>query len=218
MRLTGRIEGDLRQALAEDMKMLEGAVTTSVRRAGTFLRNDLRRQTDAALRIRRGGSGKLSSSWKRIDFPKGRQKSMSAASMVYADAAGRRIFNAHRDGVTIGPRSARWLVVPLEAAERRGLALSQRRSKGSRPRRWGALEAAIANGEQLATKPIGRNRALVVDRRTGEALFLLLKTVRLPRRLNFDGLGEKWQARIPGYIVAEMDRAERRGGDTAVAN
>lgn len=203
-RIRAALEGDLDRILRAEIGAAETAVTAAVKRAAGGLQRDLRRQT------KRAGLGDgVEKAWRRAVYP-ARGKSIQAAGLVFSKAT--RIVEAFAADRVIHARRARWLVIPLPAAERQGLATSRRRSRSSKERRWSELENAIADGRRLTFVQVKATGGLILDTATRPPtpLFLMVREVRLSKRLDLDAPQRRWGDRLPGLILREFDSFDRR--------
>ena len=204
MRMTAALDGTLNTIMKEEVTVAERAVTSGVKRAGSGLQRELRRQVTKA----KLGTG-LEKAWRKDDYPR-RGRSMGAASLVYSKAT--RLHAAFSANRTISAAGGRWLVVPLEPAIAQGWDETQARSRGNRPRGWANVEAAQKAVGRLTFVPLDTQRALLVSQegRRSTAYFLLLKKVRLRKAIDLDAPTTKWSAKVPDYIAGAYDRADRR--------
>jgi hypothetical protein len=141
-------------------------------------------------------------------YPKGRN-SLDAAALVWSNAP--VIIGAHDTGPLIRSGSGFWLAIPLPAA---GKALGGKRitpgmweqKTGLRLRfvyRSRGPSLLVADAVRLNT----RGQAAVSKSKTGKGqvtapIFLLVRQVKLPKRLDLARDAERAQAAIPGSIVA----------------
>jgi hypothetical protein len=204
-RLQAALDGDLREMMRAEADAVARANTRAVGRASSGLQQELRRQVRAA-----GLGVGVEKAWQRATYPRGR-RSMNPAALVYSKAT--RIHDAFMADRTVTARGGRWLAIPLDAAVARGWHQDHARSSGGRPRRWANVEAAARSLGGLAFVPLPGGRGLLVHRDPAgrsTAYFLLVRRVRLRKRLDVDGPAARWADRLPGYIVRELAREDRR--------
>lgn len=231
MHIGAAIEGDLRKIMAREVSVLAAGIKAGTVKAADGLKEKLRAQVRAA-----GLSTPVEKAWQSKVYPKG--ESMGAAGYVYSKA--KRIHAAFDVGGDLRPKNGEWLVIPLPAARKLKLDVSYQRSKGSRPRHWSDVEAAVARFGALRRVMLpGGRMLLVADRVTASGarrkvrttregarvqglgnvsmpLFLLVKRVRLGRRLDIDGAVASAERDFMGHVLAGISAAERasaqRGG------
>jgi hypothetical protein len=162
MRLVVDVAQDLREELKRAGHNLAAALTNAVDRAASRLVLDLRRQ------VRGVGLGPgLEKAWRYQAYPPGKRASTRAAALVFSKAP--RLHAAFETGAEIEARRAKWLVLPLPAAEALGL---DRRPLGRKPEgranprtRFSDVEAAVGRYGRLAFVPLdGGRKALLVAR------------------------------------------------------
>jgi hypothetical protein len=188
--------------MAAEIKAGEKAVSAAMREAGTGLKSDWRGQITGA-----GLGRRLANSIRSQTFPKS-SNSLNAAALIWSKAP--EIIGAHDTGPLIRSKDGFWLAIPLPAAgkstrvgritpgeweRRRGLRLRfVYRRKGP--------SLLVAEG-RLNTK----GQAVVSRSKTGRGnvtapIFLLVRQVKLPKRLNLDRDAEQALDSVPGLIVA----------------
>lgn len=202
MELKAALEGNLNVIIKEEKTKLEKAITVSIKKAGTYLRNELRRQVRSA----RLGKG-LEKAWQVNVYPN-RGRSMSASALVFSKSV--RLHNVFEDGATIKANNASWLVIPLEFAISKGWDKNMSKSKGSQPRKWSAIDAAESYFGNLSFVPYSSSRALLCGKQGKQnvAVFLLVKSVTIKKKLDIDPVAEKWNDKIPDYIISELSRLD----------
>lgn len=222
MRLRAAIRGDLRRMMENERRNLAVGIKAGVREETDTLKDDYRKLTAAA-----GLPAGLQRAWRSRIYPKG--ASANAAGYVFSKAP--RIHAAFATGGEIRARNGRFLVVPLPVAIRLGLHRSMERSRGSRPRRWSNVAAALDRfGALRMVKLSGGRFFLVADnvtstgrrsrtRRTREGLefspiggrrvsmplFLLVPRVRLGKRLDLDKPARSALGRLASTIVKHIN-------------
>ena len=202
MKLKIAFDPDLVALMQAEIAAGEKAVSAAMREAGTSLKSAWRGQiTGAGLGTRLGNSIRLAS------FPKSGD-SLNAAALVWSNAP--VIIGAHDTGPLIRSGNGFWLAIPLPAA---GKALGGKRitpamwekKTGLRLRfvyRSRGPSLLVADAVRLNT----RGQAAVSKSKTGKGqvtapIFLLVRQVKLPKRLNLARDAERALAAIPGSIV-----------------
>lgn len=197
------LKGDLRKAMNRQLLRAEKAVTRGMGEGTRSLQAELRAQTRHA----RLGFG-VEKAWRAIHYPGKGKASLSAAGLIYSKAP--RIHAAFTRGGVIRGKGG-WMVIPLPEAVKRGFHKGWKHSKGSKPRKWSEVEAAIGKYGALRYVRVGPGKALLVadnltaglnrsktrrDKRSGAeyspisgrrasaALFLLVKQVRMKRKID----------------------------------
>ncbi len=205
----------LGRGLEEYLKDREGRlakeVTQAVRLTATELRDGYRQQIAAKFSApwtagAKPAGARFQKIVRGVDFPR-RRNSTSPASLVTFNAPW---FEAHVKGATIRASGARFLVIPLPAAERLGFNKreedrdsSGRFVAGSKAgdaniakaeRRFGPLQRARAKGGRFLLlarpkQPLKRKRKASATRFTDGSipLFLLVPAVKLRARFDLDG-------------------------------
>ena len=202
MKLKLDITPDIVAMMAKEVVAGERAVTTAMRQAGTGLKSAWRAQITGA-----GLGQRLANTIRSQTYPKGRN-SLDAAALVWSNAP--VIIGAHDTGPLIRSGNGFWLAIPLPAA---GKALGGKRitptmweqKTGLRLRfvyRSRGPSLLVADAVRLNT----RGLAAVSKSKTGRGqvtapIFLLVRQVKLPKRLNLARDAERAQAAIPGSIV-----------------
>ena len=209
----------------------ERAAMGAMRRASDGVKGDLRKATRAAGIKRgrnRGGGQDIFKTWQAPVFPK-KGQSIEPAMLVHSKAP--NIMIPLVFGATIRARNARWLVIPLKAAERRGLD----RSIGgrlSRKRRRSDVTDALAKFPDLRFVPTARANVafLALPERTARAerirvrktlggrrinanfapLFLLVRKVRIRPRLRYFPIVRLWARRIPRLVTTRWELELRK--------
>lgn len=224
LRLDVDIEGDLRKIAAASVKSIERANSGAVSETAKGLQKTLRGQ------VRRARLGdKLEKAWRVREFPRSKD-SIKKAALVFSKAS--RLHAAFSKGGTITARSSNWLVIPLAEAERRRFDRRGDKSRGPRPRRYSAVDAAIQFYGSLRFVKLGGGRALLVaDNLTGSGrrrktrtkqgaafspvggrgsasfpVFLLVKQTTLPKRLDIEGAAGKAERRLVSSLARRLPR------------
>jgi hypothetical protein len=207
MKLAAALSGDLRKIMAEEVRAAEDAVTAGMRQAADGLKADLRRQVTEA-----GMGQRLANTWRAELYPKS-QKSIKAAGFVFTRAP--TIIRAFDQGAVIKSRHGFWLAIPTPAAGTgaRGKRMTPglwEQMHGSRLRfiyRRGAPSLLVAENMRARTgKRGGFAKGSASALRSGRGMtsvvmFILVPQVSLKKRLDVDGVAERWAAALPELIV-----------------
>ena len=202
MKLNINFTPDLVALMRAEVATGQKAVSTTMTQAGASLKSAWRAQITGA-----GLGQRLANTIRSQTYPKGRN-SLDAAALVWSNAP--VIIGAHDTGPLIRSGIGFWLAIPLPAA---GKALGGRRitpgmweqKTGLRLRfvyRSRGLSLLVADAVRLNT----RGQAAVSKSKTGRGqvtapIFLLVRQVKLPKRLDLMQDAERAQAAIPGSTV-----------------
>ena len=202
MKLDVSFTPDLLALMRAEVAAGQKAVSTTMTQAGTSLKSAWRLQIVSA-----GLGQRLANTIRSQTYPKGRN-SLDAAALVWSNAP--VIIGAHDTGPLIRSGSGFWLAIPLPAA---GKALGGKRitpgmweqKTGLRLRfvyRSRGPSLLVADAVTLNT----RGKAAVSKSKTGKGkvtapIFLLVRQVKLPKRLDLARDAERALAGIPGSIV-----------------
>ena len=207
MKLAAALSGDLRKIMVEEVKAAEDAVTAAMRQAADGLKADLRRQVTEA-----GMGQRLANTWRAELYPKGR-KSIKPAGFVFTRAP--TIIRAFDQGAVIKSKNGFWLAIPTDAAGKgpRGKRMTPglwEQMHGSHLRfiyRRGAPSLLVAENMRARTgKRGGFAKGSASALRTGRGMttvvmFILVPQVSLKKRLDVDGVAERWASALPELIV-----------------
>lgn len=208
MKIGATIDGGLNAIATEILQEAEAAVTRGVFAAGRGLRDDWRGQVRAS-----GLGSRLANTVRQADFLRS-GASLRAASLVRTKAPD--ILHAFDGGVLIRSKDGLWLAIPLPAAGLTGLG-GQRITPGRWEQRTGkrlrfvyrrngpsllVADDARLNSRGLAAAKGGRRRrdGILTGAQT-VPVFLLLRQVKMPKKLDLDGLARNATARLPGAIL-----------------
>ncbi len=202
MKLDISFTPDLVAMMRAEVAAGQKAISVTVAQAGADLKSAWRGQIIGA-----GLGQRLANTIRSQTYPKGRN-SLDAAALVWSNAP--EIIGAHDTGPLIRSANGFWLAIPLPAA---GKALGGKRitpgmweqKTGLRLRfvyRSRGPSLLVADAVRLNT----RGQAAVSKSKTGRGqvtapIFLLIRQVKLPKRLNLARDVERAQAAIPGSIV-----------------
>ena len=202
MKLSISFTPDIVALMRTEVAAGQKAVSTTMAQAGTSLKSAWRAQITGA-----GLGQRLANTIRQQVYPKGRN-SLNAAALVWSNAP--VIIGAHDTGPLIRSGNGFWLAIPLPAA---GKAMGGKRitpgmweqKTGLRLRfvyRTRGPSFLVADAVRLNT----RGQAAVSKSKTGRGevtapIFLLVRQVKLPKRLDLARDAERAQAAIPGSIV-----------------
>ena len=202
MKLNVSFTPDLVAMMKTEVAAGQKAVSMTMAQAGASLKLAWRVQITGA-----GLGQRLANTIRSQTYPKGRN-SLDAAALVWSNAP--VIIGAHDTGPLIRSASGFWLAIPLPAA---GKALGGKRitpamweqKTGLRLRfvfRSRGPSLLVADAVRLNT----RGQAAVSKSKTGRGqvtapIFLLVRQVKLPKRLDLARDAERALAAIPGSIV-----------------
>ena len=202
MKLNVSFTPDLVALMRAEVAAGQKAVSVTMAQAGASLKLAWRAQITGA-----GLGQRLANTIRAQTYPKGRN-SLDAAALVWSNAP--VIIGAHDTGPLIRSASGFWLAIPLPAA---GKALGGRRitpgmwekKTGLRLRfvyRSRGPSLLVADAVRLNT----RGQAAVSKSKAGRGqvtapIFLLVRQVKLPKRLDLARDAERAHAAIPGSIV-----------------
>jgi hypothetical protein len=216
MRFTANIGRSLQADLGRELRDIERAVATGTRDAGRGLKTELRRQVTSA-----GLGQRLANSWRDQHYP---NQKLDAASLVYTKAP--QIIRAFDEGAVIRSRRGRFLAIPTENAPRKGTDGKRIRPSTFPEHRFGLLrfvprssgpsllvvDGLRASFGRKSGELRGFRRATDRARARGDGLttvvmFLLLRQVKLPKRLDVTRAAERFSAQLPALIEQQL-RAE----------
>jgi hypothetical protein len=213
MKLAASITRSLQADMQVELRNIERAVTTGTRDAGRGLKTELRRQVGSA-----GLGQRLANSWRDKHYPNQR---LDAASLVYTKAP--QIIRAFDEGALIRSRRGRFLAIPTENAPRKGTdgkRISRRTFPEHRfgplrfvPRSSGpsllVVDGLRASFSRKSGELRGFRRATDRARARGDGLttvvmFLLVRQVKLPKRLDVARAAERWSGQLPALIEQQL--------------
>jgi hypothetical protein len=237
----GAVVGDLRKALAEEVRAGERAATRAVRDETAALQRELRGQVTASL----GGKARgIANAWRAQVFPR-TGVSLRPAGLVWSKTP--LVIDAFERGALVRPKGGgRFLAIPtgFNAARgwrgrgNKGLRVTPAQMVASgqgflRPFKSGRgfiwclpLRQGEGTGRRRRTRLIAGGVAEVgtANRKGREAwargllergmvpMFLLLPQVKLGKRLDVRGASLRALRRLPGRFVAAWDAEARRPG------
>lgn len=187
---------DFRKALAGTENQIATAVTAAMREATDGLKADLRQDVTGA-----GLGQRLANTWRGKTYPDS-GVSVEAAAYVWTKAP--KLIDAYERGVTIRPREGRFLAIPTQYAGRR--IGREKITPQSYERRTGQT-LRFVKGKGSSSFLVASPRAKTTRRRRGAAMaqksvivFILVPQARVQKRLDVQGIAERWAARVPDLI------------------
>ena len=213
MKLAVSIIRSLQADMQVELRTIERAVTTGTREAGRGLKTELRRQVGSA-----GLGQRLANSWRDKHYPNQR---LDAASLVYTKAP--QIIRAFDEGALIRSGRGRFLAIPTENAPRKGTDGRRIRPSTFPEHRFGPLrfvprssgpsllvvDGLRASFGRKSGELRGFRRATDRARARGDGLatvvmFLLVRQVKLPKRLDVARAAERWSGQLPALIEQQL--------------
>ena len=202
MKIDVKIAPDIVAMMATEVAAGQKAVSDTMTQAGAGLKSAWRTQITGA-----GLGQRLANTIRSQTWPKGRN-SLDAAALVWSNAP--VIIGAHDAGPLIRSASGFWLAIPLPAAGKS--TKGGRITPGEWERRTGLRLRFIyrRRGPSLLVaegRLNSKGRAVASKSKTGRGLttapiFLLVRQVKLPKRIDLAKDAERAAAAIPGSIVA----------------
>jgi hypothetical protein len=197
MRLTIDIQPDLARLMAADIAAGERAVTAAMLEASIEIKLGWRGQITGA-----GLGARLANSIRSEVFPKA-GVSLNSAAVVWSKAP--VIIGAYDTGPLIRSKSGLWLAIPTPAA---GKALGGRRITPAAWERKTGLRLRFVYrrvGASLLVAPVGPRSGGM-----GSApIFLLVRQVKLPKRLDLVRDAERTHDAVQGLIVENWEKGQR---------
>lgn len=215
LRMAGRLPG--KREFSDMERKLAIAVTAGVTGAAEGMQTEFR-QSLMALGPR---WAKLGRAMKTSVYPRGRP-SLGAAALIYARGeSARTMLRAHEDGVTIQARGGKALAIPVH--NYRG---PDRKLLGPRSsffaRRLRYIPARDRSGLAVGVLAVPATGTAAQQRRQRTAkvrrglspripekmvaMFILVRLVRLPKRIEGKRIAAKWAADVPALITVEARR------------
>jgi hypothetical protein len=216
MKLAATITRSLQAGMQAELRDVERAAAAGTRDAGRGLRTELRRQVTSA-----GLGQRLANSWRDRHYP---NRKLDAASLIYTRAP--QIIRAFDEGAAIRSRRGRFLAIPTENAPKNGTDGRRIRPSTFPEHRFGPLrfvprssgpsllvvDGLRASFGRKSGELRGFRRATDRARARGDGLttvvmFLLVRQVKLPKRLDVTRAAERFSAQLPALIEQQL-RAE----------
>jgi hypothetical protein len=207
VKIVASIIDDPRSVATDILVEAEGAVTAGIAESGAGLKRAWRAQIEGA-----GFGRRLANTIRSQVYPAG-EPSLRAAALIWTRAPA--IVAAHDGGVLIRSAAGFWLAIPLEAAGTglRGGRITpgewERRTgrrlrfvyRRGRPALLVADDARIDTRGRAAAKGGRRRRDGILTGAQTVPVFLLVPQVKLPKRLDIDGLAAAAVAGLPAAIL-----------------
>lgn len=211
MRLQAAIEGRLADHMAAETKTCETAATSAMQRASAGLKAEIREQITGA-----GLGRRLANAVRSRVYPVGR-KALDPSGLVWSNAP--KLTEVFETGATIRPvNGTRYLAIPTENVPN---------AKGGKRRKMTPVEVEAAYDQDLKFAKAGNGRLIAyveaVGARSGKGfrratgkrlasgraavsvvMFVMVPQVRLRKRLDIQGAGERWSARLPAMIAEDL--------------
>ena len=232
VRLVAALQGNLGKIIGKQYREMRPVIAGGLREAGRGLQKELKAHT------RQAGLGKFANRWAfRVNRPKTPWK-MSVAVFPRGQAT-RKILSAYETGAVIRPTGGnKFLAIPTQwnrASGRRGakriFTTRQLRDTGQSFTRKGKDGRLIvfARVRKQTVENNGRKKSQALvgghllgsgrGRRTRDILksgavpmFTLLPFLTFQKKLNIAAYKQKWQRRLPEYLVKHLNEKERGNG------
>lgn len=195
---------DMRRLMRDDLNAVARAATTSVRRATLGSRRDIRKQLRRSLTLGKRLSGASLEDLVRAWVEPRRGNRLDPKGRVYSRSRYRRpsglvdLLLVFDEGAVITGRGGKWLAIPTEDAP-------LRRGRGG-ARRATPREAGL----NLFFLPAGRNRGVLVDRRSEKVMYVLVKQVRIAKRIDLDRVFQVRSARLVEQFFRTLAREDEK--------
>lgn len=205
MKLTFRVDGDIRAIYGSSVKQGKAAVTRAVGVAGAQLQSNWRGQVASS-----GLGQKLARTIRKSVYPS-QTTSLHAAALVWSKAP--VIIDAFERGVLIRSANGFYLAIPLPAAGAKGVG-GKRITPGGWERRTGRrLVFVYRKGRHpllvdQGVIPGGRAPAFGERKKRGRKnlsipIFVLVPQVKLPKKLSLLAAADAAQASLGSLILSE---------------
>ena len=205
MKLTFKVDGDIRAIYGSSVKEGKAAVTRAVGIAGAQLQANWRNQVASA-----GLGGKLARTVRKSVYPS-QSTSLHAAALVWSKAP--VIIDAFERGVLIRSSSGFYLAIPLPAAGAKGVGAKRITPGGWEQRTGRRLVFVYRNGRHpllvdQGVIPGGRAPAFGERKKRGRKnlsipIFVLVPQVKLPKKLSLLAAADAAQASLAGLILSQ---------------
>lgn len=208
MKLAVTIANSVAQAMEEEYRAGQKAVTESMNVAGTGLKDDWRRQVASA-----GLGQRLGRTIRSRTFPQG-TASMNAAAWVWSNAP--KILDAFERGALIRAQNVTYLAIPTPEAGTKGTNRQRITPTGwenrtgiklrlvLRPGKPGLLVADGVRINKRGRAVLSRAKTRRDGIRTGVAtvpIFIMIRQVQLRKRLDLASAADRWASRVPAMIT-----------------
>ena len=205
-----KVRGNPKEMFRDEVRALAKASTLAVRRTAFASSRAIANEARKALRTGRRGAGQPLDKTLRVKSDPARGYSLAPTSRVYSKAVYRKGRSAEIDllavfeeGAIVRARHGQgWLAIPTENAPWRSGRGGVRRAQPS--------EAAEGLRKHFAILPAAGNRAVIIDRRTKQVLWVLVRQVRIRKRLNIAAIHEKQGRELDQRFLKLLDAEDRR--------
>jgi hypothetical protein len=189
------VQGNLKQFAKDEERIAGQAVRASIKRATSYLRNEMNRQMKAAgIKTFKIGRREW---WLAVLFDTKKNSGIGTTGKVYS-GFGRAAW-AFEHGAIIKGRSGNWMVIPAADI----------------PNARQGIKSWASFGNLMAIPTRNPNVQRLMLRRKGQPDMLvawLVKQVVIKKKINFNAAAKKWGDKIPEYIVTEWTRRATKKG------
>lgn len=210
MDIRARVSGDVEKLFLDEIDAIKQRVTRITAESAFDLREDMREA------IRAAGLGDLGQAL-GYDYQPRRAITLHPAAEVFVRGKAastnrwKGVLEAYLTGTTIRGRNG-WLAIPTKAVPRRG---RRTMTPDEAAEEFGPL-TSVAKGQVVllfadlvAGRSGGVRRATAGRMAQGREanrtlLYVLVRQVRISKRLDFDGIVQRWQRRFPRLIEAAV--------------
>jgi hypothetical protein len=197
MKLKAALQGNLKKHMRREYKRAEYAVTRAVTDASYGLKMNMRRQVLSA-----GLGRRLANTWRDAVYPKG-TISTRAAAVVYTRAS--KIMEGFDQGTTIRSKDGFWLAIPTPNAPKRIMGKKTTPANFEKARGIRLQFVYRKNGPSLLIakdmQPSYKRTLRTGRGHTSVVMFWLVPQVKMPKHLSFKKEAEKWNGKIPQFIL-----------------
>lgn len=193
MKLAAKIVKDIRRSMEQEARLLNRGLQVGTRETGEALKNSLRKQ------IRESGmSRKFSNSWQAKHY---KNDGYNPAALVYSKAP--EIIQSFDKGLIIRVDKREWLAIPTKYTPKK---IGKYRATPARLIRESRYKFRFVqtddNNALLIAKPPRRKKPVV--------MFVLVKSVKMPKKLNVAAAAERWAGKMPEVIQRELAKVITR--------
>lgn len=214
MQLNAAIQGDLRRIMAEETQIIREGAMQGLRDTARAAQAKLRQQTESA-----GLGRRVANAWRMRVFPH-HGTADDAAALIWSRAPD--IIRGNM-GAVIRGRDGTYLAIPTPAAPKR--VAGKRVTPGRLEAAWGIVlrmvyvspvrSYLVAELRARRGRRGGFTPASATAKRTGRGLatvvlFTLHRQVRLPARIDRDGVAVAAERALPAAVVRGMAEVETR--------
>jgi hypothetical protein len=208
--LSAAVRGNLKDALARDLKAAEGAVMTVIRRRTTVLRDAVRRQVSVA------GMGEQLGKAAKLRVMPDRGASIRAKGVVYSKALYKTrpgglvdLFTVFDEGATVAAQGGKYLALQIGTGIQFG---KSRRAKAIYidPKTMAVLRLKSGKGYLVVRKEPHRGRD--ISGHYGQPLLLLIKQVHIKKRLDLQAALDYASQGLDELVAREWERRVEKAG------